>query len=176
MKLKAILAKTLAIAVAVTTILPGNPLSAKAAPTVFTETTRQWMYTNENNKFVMEEKNWLNAMSEQAFQNFGRTLYVGEGLQTWRLTSSATDGNDNKISYAETDAPACVYAKNIDISSQPDSRRVMRFVLYPPANSVKKNGIRLGIMLKYVDATHWTFLGFNGNWYMQWMNGLNDKG
>lgn len=179
MKGKAILAKLLAVAVTMTSILPGSLLQANAAPVIFEETTHQWMYTDEENKFQMNPERWIDAKSATAqtpFENFGRTLYVGEGLPTWRLTSLVTDGNNNNGSYANADAPACVYANNIDISASADSRRVMRFVLYPPKGSVVNWGIRFGIMLKYIDATHWTFLGFNGDWYMQWMNGTDNKG
>ena len=175
MKGKKFLTKVLAAAVAVTSILPGG-LTVQAAPKVQTETISKWMYTNENKKFMMSENNWLDAETNEEFSTFGKTLYVGEGIQTWRLESSETDGNVNNASYANSDAPACVYAKKVDISSQPGSRRVMRFVLYPPTGSVQDQGIRLGIMLKYVDETHWAFLGFNGHWYMQWMNGSDNKG
>lgn len=168
---KRFLTKALAVAVFASSVLHGG-LTAKAAPRILTNSESRWMYTTEDNSFLMTQYNWLDADTKEPFDNFGRMYTNGDGLLVWHLQSSLTDdANDNANSYDKPNAPACVYASNIDIASQPGSRRVMRFVLYPTNGSTTEKGIRLGIMLKYVDASHWAFLGFNGDWYIQWMNG-----
>lgn len=166
-----LLTKVLAVTVFAASVLHGG-MNAEAAPRIRTNSTSRWMYTNTDKSFSMAQYNWLDADTNEPFNNFGRMYTNGNGLLVWHLQSSLTnDGNDNTVSYDNAAAPACVYASNIDITSQSDSRRVMRFVLYPTNNATENFGIRLGIMLKYVDKNHWAFLGFNGSWYVQWMNG-----
>ena len=170
---KRFLARTLAIAVAATSVLYGGGLSAEAAPRVRRESVNEWMHTSSNNKFSMNPNNWLDLTAKQPFSEFGRNYTVGPALAIWYLESSPTeDGNNNTIGYTNAAAPACVYASKVNIASQDDSKRVMRFALYPTGNMVDANGIRLGIMLKYVDDTHYVYLGYNGKyWYIEWKNG-----
>lgn len=176
MKGKRILAKVLAAAVVATSILPGWGLKTEAAPKIQTETTSQWMHKESDGRFSITQDNWLNAETNAKFEKWGPTKLVGAGISTWRLASSETDGNTNGDMSADTgdktnSAPACVYASGIDITSQPDERKVMRFVFYPQ-DDYQYDQIRLGIMLKYVDSTHWAFLGYNGrDWWVEWKMG-----
>lgn len=171
---KAFLAKVLAVAVAITSVLPGGALTAKAAPQLQTTESSKWMYMDDNGVFKMSPENWLDASTNEQADVFGDVLTIGSGLQTWHFSSSSTSGNGHEA-LSEQGAAACAYASGMDISSK-GVRRIMTFDLVPLSNADK---LRFGIMLKYVDADHWAYLGYDapgegasaGNWYIQWKLG-----
>lgn len=161
-KAKAFLARVLAVAVTVTSILPGSLLPISAAQ----------IQTTENGWKVQKEyTNWSDEFDD--FLNL-------DGIQTWHMVSGPDDLNYNN-SMAAADAPAAVYAKNIDItaSSNPnDPKRVISFDILPKHNDAMgatstAAQMRFGVFLKYVDPTHWVFLGneTTNSWFLQWMNG-----
>ena len=97
---KAFLAKVLAVAVAITSVLPGGALTAKAAPQLQTTESSKWMYMDDNGVFKMSPENWLDASTNEQADVFGDVLTIGNGLQTWHFSSSSTNGNGHEIGRA----------------------------------------------------------------------------
>lgn len=164
MKRKAFLAKVLAAAVAVTSVLPGG-LTAAAV-----ETQLPQIETVTSEKKVENQKdNWQTPFG---YANVG-------GQQTWRLMSGLVDEN-NHGDLTASNAPAVIYASDIDIKQGEEAAvREMSFELFPNKETDKELeargeevtethqamlGTRFGIFLKYVDATHWAFLGYEDAW------------
>lgn len=164
-KRKSFLAVVLSAAVAVTTILPaGGALTANAAQIII-ETT------GENREAYENEADWSDGLN--GTELFGEPLYVG-GVQTWNFNSNP-DGEEvwwnNNGDLSDSEAASVVYASKEDIRSRNNVQRTMSFDFVPLADSE----LRFGIMLKYVDATHWVYLGYDANatikWFLQWRNG-----
>ena len=144
MKRKAFLAKVLAAAVAVTSVLPSG-LVAEAAPIIETSGT----------PVTMAESRRGDWSADFTSVNVG-------GEQTWRFMSGLEDGNTH-TDLTNDDAPAAVYASDIDIKQQDSDtiQRQMSFELYPNKDTeADMEGTRFGIFLKYVDSTNWAFLGY----------------
>lgn len=174
---KALVAKVLAAAVAITSVLPMGAMTANAAPVVRTEEeTVKWMYTNENNNFVLKQEHWIDAKTGEAFEMFGKEFVLGDAIPTWHFNSLTSDENGHgDLSVAG--AAGSVYASKIDIKSQ-GVRRVMQFDL----TQLNEAELRFGVMLKYVDKDHWIFFGQNGGknntnkipyWGLEWKNGTD---
>lgn len=144
MKRKAFLAKVLAAAVAVTSVLPSG-LVAEAAPIIETSGT----------PVTMAESRRGDWSADFTSVNVG-------GEQTWRFMSGLEDGNTH-TDLTNDSAPAAVYASDIDIKQQDSDtiQRQMSFELYPNKDTeADMKGTRFGIFLKYVDSTNWAFLGY----------------
>lgn len=165
-KAKAFLAKTLTAAIMITSLLPGSLLSVNAAEVQ--TSVAGW-------KVQKEYTNWSDEFDD--FLNL-------DGIQTWHIESATTDGNEH-IDMTGSSAPAVVYAKDIDITadnSEGAPHRIISFDVWPndqkdPNNPEELPGtasdMRFGVFLKYVDETHWVFLGnqTTNNWFLQWNNG-----
>lgn len=166
---KAFLAKVLAAAVAITSLLPGGAMTANAADVqLFSE---GWKVQKVPAK---EDPNWEWKWDEE----FEDELNLN-GIQTWHIQSSDADGNQH-VNFASPAAPAAVYAADIDITAPEEEEadhRVIRFDMMPihqdgdTGSTASK--MRFGVMLKYVDSTHWVMLGSQtgNNWFLQWNDG-----
>lgn len=169
---KAFLAKVLAAAVTITSILPGGALTANAA--TIKDTTDGW-------KVERTAGNWSGEFDDGV--NLG-------GIQTWRLITEKEGYFNGHTDLSATDAAYTVYAKDIDITA-PDSsastaeegtesadqnHRKLSFDIYPKGDVTQS---RFGILLKYVDPTHFVYLGNhnkegkNNTWYLEWGSGIN---
>ncbi|MCI8785628.1 MAG: leucine-rich repeat protein [Eubacterium sp.] len=163
---KAFLAKVLAAAVTITSILPGGAFTANAA--TIKDTTDGW-------KVERDSGNWSGK--------FDDALNLG-GIQTWRLKAQSTDGNKHE-DLSASDAAATVFAKNIDITA-PDRQesagetdtkdgevpnRKLSFDIYPDGTA---GAMRFGVLLKYVDSTHYVYLGNHSknHWFLEWGPGI----
>ena len=163
---KAFLAKVLAAAVTITSILPGGALTANAA--TIKDTTDGW-------KVERDSGNWSGK--------FDDALNLG-GIQTWRLKAQSTDGNGHE-DLSDSNAAATVFAKNIDITA-PDRQesgegteakegkvpnRKLSFDIYPDGTAAD---MRFGVLLKYVDSTHYVYLGNHSknHWFLEWGPGI----
>lgn len=161
-KAKAFLARVLTAAVMITSLLPGTGMTANAA-TIQT-TANGWKVERENS-------NWSGSFDDE--------LNLG-GVQTWRLQSAATSGSANgHEDLSASDAARTVYANALDITA-PDQtenedenagRRKISFDIYPKGTAAN---MRFGVLLKYVDATHYVYLGnhSNNNWFLEWGPGI----
>lgn len=163
MKRKAFLAKVLAAAVAVTSVLPGG-LIAEAA-TIKNETKRTDWEANAG-------ANWGPAAEgESAFDG---KLNVG-GFQSWHFKAREVTGtSNNNDDFMADDAPSLAIANDINIATVAGSdARELTFDLYPYRGTIAN--MRFAIMLKYVDAENWAALGHDpGGWYYQYRVG-DDK-
>lgn len=155
-KRKAFLAKVLAAAIAVTAVLPGA-LTANAATIVTTVTQQNAEMTDEWDQ-ELEKKN------------------IG-GVQTWHLKSGENNNNQNSDYANDSTAPAVTYASNIDITYDEDAETdplKMGFTLYPNGTLAT---MRFGILLTYVDGTHWAYLGYETkvdgtyHWFLEYNTG-----
>ena len=161
-KRKAFLARVLTAAVMITSLLPGTGMTANAA-TIQT-TANGWKVERENS-------NWSGS--------FDDALNLG-GVQTWELLSADTSGSANgHEDLSASDAARTVYANALDITA-PDQtenedenagRRKISFDIYPKGTAAN---MRFGVLLKYVDATHYVYLGnhSNNHWFLEWGPGI----
>ena len=141
---KSILAKVLAATLAVTAVLPGA-MTVNAAKIVTTSTG-----TN-----VETSGTWS---PELGAQNIG-------GQETWHLKSSSANNNINTDYAAET-APAVILAAGNDMTMETDVDKTISVDLYP--NRTLAN-MRFGIMVKYVDSTHWAYLNYDlDKWLLEY--------
>lgn len=158
---KTFLARVLAVAVTITAVLPGGGALTANAATIQT--------TQEGWKIERDNDNWDGS--------FDDALNLG-GVQTWHLQSSLTDGNGHKdlsVATGTDNAAATVYAKGIDITA-PDTTmagktRKLSFDIYPKGTV---SDMRFGVLLKYVDATHYVYLGLHNSnhWFLEWGPGI----
>ena len=158
---KTFLARVLAVAVTITAVLPGGGALTANAATIQT--------TQEGWKIERDNDNWDGS--------FDDALNLG-GVQTWHLQSSSTDGNGHKdlsVAAGTDNAAATVYAKGIDITA-PDTTvagktRKLSFDIYPKGTV---SNMRFGVLLKYVDATHYVYLGLHNSnhWFLEWGPGI----
>lgn len=158
---KTFLARVLAVAVTITAVLPGGGALTANAATIQT--------TQEGWKIERDNDNWDGS--------FDDALNLG-GVQTWHLQSSLTDGNGHKdlsVATGTDNAAATVYAKGIDITA-PDTTeagktRKLSFDIYPKGTV---SDMRFGVLLKYVDATHYVYLGLHNrnHWFLEWGPGI----
>ena len=103
---KAFLAKVLAAAVAITSLLPGGAMTANAADVqLFSE---GWKVQKVPAK---ADPNWEWKWDDE----FEDELNLN-GIQTWHIQSSDADGNQH-VNFASPAAPAAVYAADIDITA-----------------------------------------------------------
>lgn len=167
---KVFLAKALAAAIMITSLLPVNLLSVNAAEVL---TSEYGWKVQKDPKNVGDPEKWSAEFDD--FLNL-------DGIQTWHMISGPNDFNYNKDMSA-ADAPAAVYAKNIDITASDNSndpKRVISFDIYPKHKEGDTGStadkMRFGVFLKYVDSTHWVFLGNESTnvWFLQWMDGENN--
>lgn len=162
MKRKAFLAKVLAAAVAVTSVLPSG-LVAEAA-TIKNETKRTDWEANA-------EASWGPAAEgESAFDG---KLNVG-GFQSWHFKATEATGNhNNNGDFTASDAPSLAIADAINIATvEGADARELTFDLYPYQGTIAN--IRFAIMLKYVDAENWASLGHDPEgWYYEYRIGDN---
>ena len=167
---KAFLAKVLAAAVAITSLLPGGAMTANAANVqLFSE---GWKVQKVPAKV---DTNWEWKWDDE----FEDELNLN-GIQTWHIQSSDADGNEH-VNFASPSAPAAVYAADIDITAPEEEadHRVIRFDMMPihqdgdTGSTSTASKMRFGVMLKYVDSTHWVMLGsqLGNNWFLQWNDG-----
>lgn len=160
MKRKAFLAKVLAAAVAVTSVLPSG-LVAEAA-TIKNETKRTDWEANA-------EASWGPAAEgESAFDG---KLNVG-GFQSWHFKATEATGNhNNNGDFTASDAPSLAIADAINIATvEGADARELTFDLYPYQGTIAN--IRFAIMLKYVDAENWASLGHDPKgWYYEYRIG-----
>ncbi len=135
---KRILATLLSAAVAVTTVLPGAVMVDAA--TIVTETPEQGIETRET---------WSESMEQK---NVGGEFY-------WHLQSSATTNNNVNNDYSAATAPAIIldYDKDMTFKDEPFT---INADVYPNGTA---SSMRFGIMVKYVDPTHWAYLNYDGN-------------
>lgn len=144
---KSILAKVLAATLAVTAVLPGA-MTVNAAKIVTTSTG-----TN-----VETSGTWS---PELGAQNIG-------GQETWHLKSSSANNNINEDYAAET-APAVILAAGNDMTMEAGVDKTISVDLYPNRSLAN---MRFGIMVKYVDSTHWAFLNYDiSRWLLQYQCG-----
>ena len=165
---KAFLAKVLAAAVVITSVLPVGTLTASAAPTVKTEQEQvKWMYADDDGNFTMKPQYWIDSQTGKESNMFGANLLLGDAMESWGFQALETDGSGHGDLSADG-AATTIYASGIDIKSK-GVRRVMQFDMVKLTDA----GNQFGILLKYVDANNWVYLGYNGNheWYIEWRNG-----
>lgn len=143
---KRILATLLSVAVAATTVLPGGALTANAA-TIVTTTSETEVETAE----------WSETMERI---NSGGELY-------WHIQSSTSDHNSNAYNddYMADNAPMVVLDMDRDMTYKGEDFSVSTEI-YPNGTSSK---MRFGIMVKYVDSTHWAYLNYDTNrWLLEY--------
>ncbi len=160
-KAKAFLARVLTAAVMITSLLPGTGMTANAATI---QTTANGWKVERNNS------NWSGS--------FDDALNLG-GVQTWRLRSADTTGSANGHGdLTSSDAAMTVYANALDITAPEQNNeentakhRKISFDIYPKGTA---SAMRFGILLKYVDATHYVYLGnhSNNHWFLEWGPGI----
>lgn len=158
---KVFLAKALAAAIMITSLLPVNLLSVNAAEVLTSE--YGWKVQKDYEKWSSDFDDFLNL----------------DGIQTWQIKSEDDDVNINGDMSAKK-SPAFVYAKNIDItasSNSSDPKRVISFDILPKHDPEQAGStasrMRFGVFLKYVDATHWVYLGNENtdHWFLEWNYG-----
>ncbi len=145
-KRKAFLAKLLAAAIAVTAVLPGA-MTAQAA-TIVTITPKDNAEKTDT---------WSQEMGEE---NVGGEFY-------WHLQSSATSNNNNNSDYSAEVAPAVILDGSKDFTVQEgEDPKTVDVDIYPNGTS---STMRFGIMVKYVDPTHWAYLNYDTNkWLLEY--------
>lgn len=144
---KAFLAKVLAAAVAVTTVLPGA-ITANAA-TVITTTSKE------------------NAEKTDTWAPEMKAAHLG-GEAYWHLQSSATTNNNNNSDYSLETAPAVILdlAQDLTVDAEAEKPDTVSVDIYPNGTSAN---MRFGIMVKYVDPTHWAYLNYDvGRWLLEY--------
>lgn len=165
---KALVAKVLAAAVAITSVLPMGAMTANAAPTVRVEKDEvKWMYADAEGNFTMKPERWIDSKTGKQTTIFGDNLIVGDAMASWGFQALNTDGSAHG-DLTDSNAATTIYASKIDIKSR-GVRRVMQFDMVKLTDA----GTQFGVMLKYVDANNWVYLGYNGSneWYVEWRNG-----
>lgn len=144
MKQKRFLAKALALALAVTTVLPGA-ITANAAKVVTNTSVSQ-----------AETGTWSPELGKG---NVG-------GIQMWNFQSGSNNRNNNS-DFSATDGPAVTYASNWDVTYGDTSTKAISMDLYP--NGTVSN-MRFGILIKYIDPTHWAYINYDDqNSSNKWM-------
>lgn len=168
-KTKGFVARVLAAAMIITSVLPMGTLTASAKPTVKTAKDQvQWMYADADGDITIDPSHWLDSKTGNVFDGFGGKELVGEAMLSWKFNALESDGDQHKDLTAPT-AATTIYASKIGIKAT-DSRRVMQF----DVTKLTDAGTQFGIMLRYVDATHWVYLGHSStHWYIEWKNGEN---
>ncbi len=141
---KRILATLLSVAVAATTVLPGAV--AVNAATIVTETPEQ----------EIEKNTWTETMDRV---NTGGELY-------WHIQSSTSSINPNTNNdYSADNAPMVVLDMDRDMAFDGTGFSVSTEI-FPNGTSSK---MRFGIMIKYVDPTHWAYLNYDTNkWLLEY--------
>lgn len=145
---KAFLAKVLAAAIAVTSILP-NGLVAEAATIETVETVQN----------LEADENWSTAFE----------TYNDGGVDSWHLVSGTGHANNNN-DYANENSSALVYTSKIDLGKSAvgydaNKNLKMSYEVYPNGNV---SDMKFGMFLKYVDTTHWAYLGYDHNAASKW--------
>lgn len=152
-KRKAFLAKVLAAAIAVTTVLPGA-MTAQAAGMIAATTSRENAQTADT---------WS--------QEFGEGNVGGQ--PTWHLKSGVNNNNVN-TDYSTAEAPAVILDTKQDMTFVEGQTKSFSVDLYPNGTIAD---MRFGIMLKYVDATHWAYLGYDqgasSKWFLEYNTGTS---
>ena len=157
---KAFLAKVLAAAVTITSLLPGGAVTADAADIQKSE---------EGWKVQKQASDWSDDFDD--FLNLG-------GIQTWHIESTDADANVHNQGLAAASAPAAVYAADIDITA-PDTtedgtpNRIISFDILPKhkegSTGSTADDMRFGVLLKYVDPVNWVYLGYDPTgWFLEW--------
>ena len=146
MKRKALLAKALAFALAVSVVAPGA-VNVNAAVIV----TRTQVSGTET------KDTWSPELG---------SVSVG-GESYLHLQSSATNNNNQNSDYSLEVAPAVILDMERDMRQIED--QAISVDLYP--NGTVAN-MRFGIMVKYVNATNWAYLNYDvGKWLLEYRYG-----
>lgn len=142
---KAVLAKILAAVLAVTVAVPGA-LPVNAAKVVTTTETE-----NAETQDI-----WTQALEEG---NVG-------GTQMWNFQSGSGNRNDND-DFSSASGPAVSYASNWNVTYSEENPTTISLDLYP--NGTVEH-MRFGILVKYIDPTHWAYINYDaqksGNHWM----------
>ena len=139
---KRILATLLSVAVAATTVLSGAVMTNAATIVTTTDGTA-----------IETEDAWSESME---LKNIGGEFY-------WHLVSSEQNNNINN-DYAAATAPAIILDYERDMTFNGEASNV-NVDIYP--NGTTAN-MRFGIMIKYVDSTHWAYLNYDHKWMLEY--------
>jgi hypothetical protein len=145
-KRSVILARLLAAAIIATTVVPSG-MVANAATIVTTTSTTDAETSSEG---------WTQELTKA---NIGGEAY-------WHLVSSGTNNNNDNTDYSQATAPAIILDKTQDVTVSEDGTTTVSMDIYPNGTS---STMRFGVMVKYVDATHWAYLNYDvGSWYLEY--------
>lgn len=148
MKRKALLAKALAVALAVSVVIPGA--------------------VNVNAAVIVTRTQVTGAEKRDTWSPELGAVSVG-GESYLHLQSSDTNNNNNNSDYSLEVAPAVILDMSRDLS-QAENKEIS-VDLYPNGTV---NNMRFGIMVKYVNPTNWAYLNYDvGNWLLEYRCGDN---